>query len=769
MGFFFRFFFYGTIISGITLLALSLLTFSDVCRVIHNHAPGPCNLIDGMEIGSEDVDILPNGIAIFSTGVTWSRKYQSARTEASGFATFNISTPNQPAKKLKINGFKGHPNFHGISLYGENGKVYLYAINHAPFNEHPPADTVEKFLLDIEKGVLSHEKTFTDPEFVGLNDLTVVGMDRFYASNAETFKSKILREIELFLFFIPAQNVVYYDGQKASVVLPGMFGANGLDVSPDRKFLYVSEISKKRVSSYRIQSPTDLIWHDSKYLGTIPDNINVNHRTGDLWIGAHPAALQLVMRLTAPSGTHTSPSQVLRVIVKDGKFTESYEMFADNGHQLVGSSAAAYHKGKNMFVIGTIDHKAMFCKCDTCPNLSLVLQITSQVREVTTNDIPQVLYKNAFFLSNMGFFFRLFVYGSALSSFTVFVLSYLNYLDMYRIVHNHTPGPCHIIPGINDGSEDVDILPNGMAIFSTGLRWSKTQPETAEPSGFVALNISTPEKPSQRLKINGYKGHLNFHGISLYVQDGKIYLYAVNHPPFNDHPPADTVEKFSWDVDKGILHHEKTFSDPEFVGLNDLVVVRMDQFYISNMQTFKNKFLREFEMTYLYFVPAQNVLYYDGKEATVVLSGVFGANGVDVSPDQKFLYLAEFTKKRIRSYRIENPTTLVPEDSKFLGTNPDNINVNHRTGDLWIGAHPSLHQLLKRLASSSTPRSTSSSQVIRVTTKDGKFLETSEIFADNGQQLSGSSSAAFHKGKNVFIVGTVDGGALFCKCLTCPQ
>ncbi|XP_055342129.1 serum paraoxonase/arylesterase 2-like [Paramacrobiotus metropolitanus] len=262
-------------------------------------------------------------------------------------------------------------------------------------------------------------------------------------------------------------------------------------------------------------------------------------------------------------------------------------------------------------------------------------------------------------------------------------------------------------------------------------------------------------------------GHLNFHGISLFVEDGKIYLYAVNHPPFNEHPPADTVEKFLWDVDKGVLNHEKTFSDPEFVGLNDLVVVKMDQFYISNMQTFRSKVLRELEI-YLFFVPAQNVLYYDGKKATVVLPGMFGANGVDVSPDQKFLYVSEVTKKRISSYRIENPTTLVLEDTKYLGSSPDNINVDHGTGDLWIGAHPSILQLSKRL-SNPTERYPSSSQVIRVTAKDGKFLETYQVFADNGHQISSSSSAAFHKGSNAFLIGTVDDKAMICKCLTCPK
>ena len=58
------------------------------------------------------------------------------------------------------------PGFHS-SILVFVGNTYVYLVNHPPFNEHPPADTVEKFLLDVENGILTHQKTFSDPEFIG--------------------------------------------------------------------------------------------------------------------------------------------------------------------------------------------------------------------------------------------------------------------------------------------------------------------------------------------------------------------------------------------------------------------------------------------------------------------------------------------------------------------------------------------------------------------------------------------------------------------------
>jgi len=97
---------------------------------------------------------------------------------------------------------------------------------------------------------------------------------------------------------------------------------------------------------------------DTKSLGAIPDNIDVDPESGDLWIGLHARGLTVALKLLGFS-TECS-SQALRVGVKDGKFTGSAEIFADNGSILSGGSVAVPYK--NAVLLGTLGQKALHCQ-----------------------------------------------------------------------------------------------------------------------------------------------------------------------------------------------------------------------------------------------------------------------------------------------------------------------------------------------------------------------------------------------------------------------
>ena len=70
-----------------------------------------------------------------------------------------------------------------------------------------------------------------------LNDLVVVGLDKFYVTNYFTTQSRALKTIELWVFFLPLQTVVYFDGKNGTVALRGLYGPNGIDISPDKKYM----------------------------------------------------------------------------------------------------------------------------------------------------------------------------------------------------------------------------------------------------------------------------------------------------------------------------------------------------------------------------------------------------------------------------------------------------------------------------------------------------------------------------------------------------
>ena len=72
-------------------------------------------------------------------------------------------------------------------------------------------------------------------DFCRLNNLVLLGLDKFYVTNFLTMQSNILKQLEMFAFFLPLQNVVYFDGTKGTVVLTGTYGGNGIDISRDKK------------------------------------------------------------------------------------------------------------------------------------------------------------------------------------------------------------------------------------------------------------------------------------------------------------------------------------------------------------------------------------------------------------------------------------------------------------------------------------------------------------------------------------------------------
>ena len=69
-----------------------------------------------------------------------------------------------------------------------------------------------------------------------LNDLVAVGREHFYATNDHYFVDQYLRSWELYLG-LAWSNVVYYSPDDVRVVASGFDFANGISMSPDRKYV----------------------------------------------------------------------------------------------------------------------------------------------------------------------------------------------------------------------------------------------------------------------------------------------------------------------------------------------------------------------------------------------------------------------------------------------------------------------------------------------------------------------------------------------------
>lgn len=232
------------------------------------------------------------------------------------------------------------------------------------------------------------------------------------------------------------------------------------------------------------------------------------------------------------------------------------------------------------------------------------------------------------------------------------------------------------------------------------------------------------------------------HGLSLFVApDGQRTLAVVNHAS------GETVEIFDVIQVQGIdgpamprLKHRRTVSDPKFRNLNDLVLVGPDAFYATNDHHFPAGFMQTVE-NYL-MLDLTDAVYFDGSSARTVAAGLTYANGINVSPDGKRVYIAETTDNVLRTYDRDPETgSLKPVKGKWGKTDLhfglDNIDVA-ADGSLFIAGHPKLFDFVAYTKDEKHP---SPSEAVRLTMgKDG--WEVKQIYLNDGRQISALSVAA---------------------------
>jgi arylesterase/paraoxonase len=313
---------------------------------------------------------------------------------------------------------------------------------------------------------------------------------------------------------------------------------------------------------------------------------------------------------------------------------------------------------------------------------------------------------------------------------------------------------CNLVKGIEAGSEDIDILPNGLAFFSTGLKYPGLKSFEPDKPGKILLMDLNEENPQVlELKITGSKLDLpsfNPHGISTFTaEDNVVYLLVVNHPDFKT-----TVEVFKFQEEEKSLLHLKTIRHKLLPSVNDIIAVGPEHFYATNDLYFVDPYLRSWEL-YL-GVGWSNAVYYSPDEVRVVAEGFDFGNGISISPDGKYVYIAELLAHKIHVYEKHTNWTLTPLKSLDLDTLVDNISVDPVTGDLWVGCHPNGWKIFFY-----DPENLPGSEVLRIQNILTEEPKVTVVYAENGTVLQGSTVASVYKGK--LLIGTVFHKALYCE------
>ncbi|KAM9310024.1 serum paraoxonase/arylesterase 2-like [Pholidichthys leucotaenia] len=316
------------------------------------------------ECGAEDITILKDGHAFLSAGLKYPG-LPSFSDEPVKMYILDLLHPKQTPVLLNIKGELDLSSFnpHGLSVYvdeaGEQQQVhdmemdlifdyYVFAVSH-PQHE----SQVELFKFVEEDLSLVHLKTIKHELLYSVNDIVAVGTDSFYATNDHYFSHKLLKSyVEPFLAQ-PWTNVVHFSPTKVKMVSEDYYMANGINMSPDKRYVYVVDPLGHDVHMLERKEDNALTTVKSVGVGSLCDNVEVDLETGDLWLGCHPNGKILMFDPKEPPG-----SEVIRIQNIQSDQPVLTQVYADNG-VIIGSSVAATYEGK--LLIGSVFHKALYC------------------------------------------------------------------------------------------------------------------------------------------------------------------------------------------------------------------------------------------------------------------------------------------------------------------------------------------------------------------------------------------------------------------------
>ncbi|XP_020370187.2 serum paraoxonase/arylesterase 2-like [Rhincodon typus] len=353
----------------------------------------------------------------------------------------------------------------------------------------------------------------------------------------------------------------------------------------------------------------------------------------------------------------------------------------------------------------------------------------------------------------MGKLLILAIFVVLLSAVAYRLLDLCDNLGVFRKLDPVKPGNCYLIKGIEYGSEDISILPGGLALISSGLRCPMMPNFADDQRGQILLvDLNQPVLKAVALRISrGFDVEsFNPHGLSTYIdEDDTVYVFVVNHPQ-----NMTTVEIFKFEEEQNSLIHLETIQHELLHSVNDIVALSSDRFYATNDHYFIQEPLKTFGC--LSGLAWCNVVYYSPSEVKEVATGFRFANGINISPDRRYIYIADSSAQNIHIMEINLNNTLTPVKTLHLETMPDNLEVDPKTGDVWVGCCPNCWKILFY-----DPENGLGSEVIKIENILSEDPKVTQVYLNNDSVLQGSSVAIAYEEK--LLIGTIFHKALHCE------
>jgi arylesterase/paraoxonase len=299
----------------------------DSCKTIKTDFPG-----------SEDI-VVAGDVAFISSDPQRGGQKDTAAVYAYDLKTGALARAADSASLR----FSLHP--HGMGLYQEgSGNPLLFVLNHRTGG----SDVVEIFRVAGTR--LERVDSVAGQELVRGNDLVPVGPRSFYVSNTLVSTSGA-GELWERLTGSRRSSILFYDGRGFTPATRPFRYANGVNVSRDRRHLYVAAYGDKTFYTFDRADDKDRSPRNAISLGSHLDNIDIDS-AGGVWIAAHGSTTKLVQYMRAKRAT--SPWEVLYLPAPngsdpvwsrariDGRFPQAASVAVRHGNRLLIGSVGDY-------------------------------------------------------------------------------------------------------------------------------------------------------------------------------------------------------------------------------------------------------------------------------------------------------------------------------------------------------------------------------------------------------------------------------------------
>ena len=326
-----------------------------------NHYPGNCRIVQGIQCGSEKISVKEDGLAFITNGLRMGSNCNQDYLTG-GLYLFDFAFPDKNVIKLAIKNasdeFIRSFDPHGMDTLKDkpNDVIKLFVVNHANQN-----DSIEIFHYSYQNpGEVTYVSTILNDKFLCLNDITVIHHDEFYVTNFNKFcrssYSKFLIPVEM-IFGLSTANVVYF---KQGFTAIAAYGAllNGIAHSIDKDYVYVVSSAASSVTAYKRHKGGKLQQFKQIYVGYFPDNVYVENKTGDLYVGQGKDFFGF--SYLSANKTKYIASSAVKIKFPLEKQPKVTEILHDDGNNFI-HSASSVVVFNNQYLFGSVFHKLGYC------------------------------------------------------------------------------------------------------------------------------------------------------------------------------------------------------------------------------------------------------------------------------------------------------------------------------------------------------------------------------------------------------------------------